>query len=222
MLAAWLIHLLPPRTPRKSLRSVISGFRYPRGIHRKKAVIRTRHRLYTGLFTVRPQVTRCDSGDTEHFTSSNRPFPVQRPSGRHLSAWNWMRRRGLAALHDAGRFSAGLRGCASPLSYHRPVRAQSRCQPAQPPTCRRKCSNTVNTVLLHCLRTVRPGSAAGAPSLEDMPSCVVTRGEPGASRATGQQRRDPAVDCAEVRLRRPAQYAGGGPRPGPGLRETLR
>jgi hypothetical protein len=35
--------LLPPRTPRKSLKPIHSGFsRYPHGIHRKNAVIRTR------------------------------------------------------------------------------------------------------------------------------------------------------------------------------------
>ena len=49
--------LLPPRTPRKALRSIISGhFGYPRGIHRTRAVIRIWRRLSTGLFTARPQL----------------------------------------------------------------------------------------------------------------------------------------------------------------------
>ena len=49
--------LLPPRTPRKALRSIISGhFGYPRGIHRARAVIRVWRRLSTGLFTARPQL----------------------------------------------------------------------------------------------------------------------------------------------------------------------
>jgi len=39
-------------------------FRYPHGIHRTRAVIRICRRLSTGLFTARPQVTGCNSGNT--------------------------------------------------------------------------------------------------------------------------------------------------------------
>jgi hypothetical protein len=55
--------LQPPRTPRKALRSIISGhFRYPRGIHRTRAVIRVWRRLSTGLFTARPQAAGVTQG----------------------------------------------------------------------------------------------------------------------------------------------------------------
>ncbi len=55
--------LQPPRTPRKAPRSIISGhFRYPRGIHRTRAVIRVWWRLSTGLFTAHPQAAGVTQG----------------------------------------------------------------------------------------------------------------------------------------------------------------
>jgi len=40
-------------------------FRYPQGIHKRQAVIRAWRWLSTGLFTARPQVTRCNPGNTD-------------------------------------------------------------------------------------------------------------------------------------------------------------
>ena len=60
-------------------------FCYPQGIHRKHAVAPTLRWLSTGLFTARPQVTRCNPRNTESgHAACNRLIFSKRLSGNHL------------------------------------------------------------------------------------------------------------------------------------------